>query len=105
MGPKVEALIEYFKATDHRGIICNLEDIEKAKGLVEPGGAVDTTEPQAEDLPSFYALSACPRESGGQQGDCGMVITPSGKFAVINTERIANCVIHHGKVTSGSVPA
>jgi carbamate kinase len=30
MGPKVEALIEYFKATDHRGIICNLEDIEKA---------------------------------------------------------------------------
>ncbi len=30
MGPKVEALIEFFKATDHRGIICNLEDIEKA---------------------------------------------------------------------------
>ncbi len=30
MDPKVEALIEYFKATDHRGIICNLEDIEKA---------------------------------------------------------------------------
>ncbi len=30
MGPKVEALVEYFKATDHRGIICNLEDIEKA---------------------------------------------------------------------------
>ena len=30
MGPKVEALIEYFKATDQRGIICNLEDIEKA---------------------------------------------------------------------------
>ena len=30
MGPKVEALIEFFKATDYRGIICNLEDIEKA---------------------------------------------------------------------------
>jgi carbamate kinase len=30
MGPKVEGLIEYFKATDRRGIICNLEDIEKA---------------------------------------------------------------------------
>ena len=30
MGPKVEALIEYYKATDQRGIICNLEGIEKA---------------------------------------------------------------------------
>jgi carbamate kinase len=30
MGPKVEAIIEYFKATDQRAIICNLEDIEKA---------------------------------------------------------------------------
>jgi carbamate kinase len=30
MGPKVEALIEFFKATGNRGIICDLEDIEKA---------------------------------------------------------------------------
>ena len=30
MGPKVEAIVEYFKATDRRGIICNLEDIDKA---------------------------------------------------------------------------
>jgi alanyl-tRNA synthetase len=45
----------------------------------------------------FYA------ESGGQQGDCGTVTTPSGKFAVENTERIADCIIHHGKVVSGSI--
>jgi alanyl-tRNA synthetase len=45
----------------------------------------------------FYA------ESGGQQGDCGMVMTASGKFAVENTERIADCIIHHGKVISGSI--
>ena len=30
MGPKVEAIIEFFKETGHRGIICDLEDIEKA---------------------------------------------------------------------------
>ncbi len=30
MGPKVEALIEFFKVTSNRGIICHLEDIEKA---------------------------------------------------------------------------
>jgi alanyl-tRNA synthetase len=45
----------------------------------------------------FYA------ESGGQAGDSGVIETPSGKFAVINTEQIANCVIHYGKVASGSV--
>jgi carbamate kinase len=30
MGPKVEALIEFFKATGNRGVICQLKDIEKA---------------------------------------------------------------------------
>jgi len=30
MGPKVEAITEFFKATGHRAIICHLEDIEKA---------------------------------------------------------------------------
>lgn len=30
MGPKVEAISEFFKATGNRGVICHLEDIEKA---------------------------------------------------------------------------
>jgi carbamate kinase len=30
MGPKVEAVTDFFKATGNRGIICQLEDIEKA---------------------------------------------------------------------------
>jgi carbamate kinase len=30
MGPKVEAIMQFFKATGSRGVICNLEDIEKA---------------------------------------------------------------------------
>ncbi|UCD83118.1 MAG: carbamate kinase [Desulfobacterales bacterium] len=30
MGPKVEAITEFFKETGNRGIICHLEDIEKA---------------------------------------------------------------------------
>jgi carbamate kinase len=30
MGPKVEAILQFFKSTGNRGIICNLEDIEKA---------------------------------------------------------------------------
>ena len=30
MGPKVEAIMQFLKATGNRGVICNLEDIEKA---------------------------------------------------------------------------
>ena len=30
MGPKVEAMIQFFKATGNRGVICQLDDIEKA---------------------------------------------------------------------------
>ena len=30
MGPKVEAVVDFFKATGNRGIICQLDDIEKA---------------------------------------------------------------------------
>ena len=30
MGPKIEAIVEYYKKTGNRGLICHLEDIEKA---------------------------------------------------------------------------
>jgi len=30
MGPKVEAVMQFFKATGNRGVICQLQDIEKA---------------------------------------------------------------------------
>jgi carbamate kinase len=30
MGPKVQAIVEFFRATGNRGIICHLEDIQKA---------------------------------------------------------------------------
>ena len=30
MGPKVEAIMQFFNATGNRGVICHLEDIEKA---------------------------------------------------------------------------
>jgi carbamate kinase len=29
MGPKVEAMVRFFKSTGNRGIICHLEDIKK----------------------------------------------------------------------------
>jgi len=44
----------------------------------------------------FYA------EAGGQVGDCGIIESDKARFIVENTVRIADCVIHRGKVAEGS---
>jgi len=44
----------------------------------------------------FYA------EAGGQVGDCGVIESDNAKFVVEDTAKIANCIIHRGKVVEGS---
>jgi len=56
-------------------------------GDVEVGLIVDKT--------CFYA------EAGGQVGDCGLVTADGGEFVVETTMRIANCVVHRGKIAKG----
>jgi len=41
-------------------------------------------------------------EAGGQVGDCGFIESDKARFIVENTVRIADCVIHRGKVAEGS---
>jgi alanyl-tRNA synthetase len=48
------------------------------------------------DKTCFYA------EAGGQVGDCGVIESKQGKFVVENTIKIADCVIHQGRVVEGS---
>jgi len=48
------------------------------------------------DKTCFYA------EAGGQVGDCGIIESDRGRFIVDNTTKIANCVIHQGRVVEGS---
>jgi alanyl-tRNA synthetase len=44
----------------------------------------------------FYA------EAGGQVGDCGVIESEKGRFIVESTTKIANCIIHRGRVEQGS---
>ncbi|HUW19047.1 MAG TPA: alanine--tRNA ligase [Sedimentisphaerales bacterium] len=48
------------------------------------------------DKTCFYA------EAGGQVGDCGVIESNQGRFIVEDTARIANCVIHKGRLAEGS---
>jgi alanyl-tRNA synthetase len=47
------------------------------------------------DKTPFYA------EAGGQVGDRGIIITPSGKFQVGLTMKIGNAIVHFGRVAEG----
>jgi alanyl-tRNA synthetase len=49
------------------------------------------------DKTCFYA------ESGGQVGDKGIIKSFAGQFAVEATEKVADCIIHKGKLISGTM--
>ena len=68
------------------GVFNNQGRIEKG---VEIGVVLDKT--------CFYA------EAGGQVGDCGTIESQGGRFIVENTAKIANCVIHRGRLAEGTM--
>ncbi len=49
------------------------------------------------DATPFYA------ESGGQVGEMGDITTPTGVFLVEDTQKSGQAIIHHGKVTMGTI--
>jgi alanyl-tRNA synthetase len=49
------------------------------------------------DKTCFYA------EAGGQVGDCGVIKSDRGEFIVESTAKIANCVVHRGRLAQGSL--
>jgi alanyl-tRNA synthetase len=48
------------------------------------------------DKTCFYA------EAGGQVGDCGIIQSGKARFIVEKTIKIANCIVHQGKVAEGA---
>jgi len=49
------------------------------------------------DQSNFYA------EAGGQVGDIGTITTPTGQFAVDDTQRLGDAVLHFGQLTQGTI--
>ncbi|HOL30781.1 MAG TPA: alanine--tRNA ligase [Anaerohalosphaeraceae bacterium] len=68
-------------------------------GFTTKGELTDTEHPAALvlDKTCFYA------ESGGQVGDCGIIKTEDAEFCVETTDKIADCVLHRGRLLSGSL--
>ena len=76
----------------------------KIVGFISDEGFKDKGQIEAEaevgivlDKSCFYA------EAGGQVGDYGTIESKNGKFVVENTIKIADCVLHQGKVAKGNM--
>ncbi|MCJ7692112.1 MAG: alanine--tRNA ligase, partial [Sedimentisphaerales bacterium] len=65
----------------------------RSKGSIEAGTDADVIL----DKTCFYA------EAGGQVGDCGVIEGEKGRFVVEATGKIADYVIHRGKVEKGTL--
>jgi alanyl-tRNA synthetase len=76
----------------------------KILGWIDNAGFSDAGQIQTDaevgivlDRTCFYA------EAGGQVGDSGAIEADNARFAVEGTIKIANCVVHRGRVTRGSL--
>jgi alanyl-tRNA synthetase len=91
--PSTEDLHKYKTDTCNAKVIGWID----AEGFKKEGKVpADTQVGLILDKTCFYA------EAGGQVGDCGAIVSDGSEFVVEITTRIANCVIHRGKVTKGS---
>jgi len=65
----------------------------KREGSIEGGDDVGIVL----DRTCFYA------EAGGQVGDCGVIESKGGRFIVEDTARVADCVVHRGRLVAGTL--
>jgi alanyl-tRNA synthetase len=91
--PETQDLHKYHTDQCEATIVGSIDDEGfKSKGRIEAGVQVGIVL----DKTCFYA------EAGGQVGDCGYIKSNKTQFIVENTTRIANCVVHQGKVAEGA---
>ncbi|MHC4243380.1 MAG: alanine--tRNA ligase, partial [Planctomycetota bacterium] len=91
--PRTEDVHKYNTNSCQSKVIGWLDDGGfKDQGSIEAGAEVCLILEET----CFYA------EAGGQVGDCGVIESDNAKFVVEDTAKIANCIIHRGKVVEGS---
>ena len=85
-------------AAEVKGIVAILGEEER---LCETLSVSETAEPVKLllDKTPFYG------ESGGQVGDCGEIVGPGFKFAVNDTQKDGDLVVHIGKLVEGKISA
>ncbi|RMD49717.1 MAG: alanine--tRNA ligase [Alphaproteobacteria bacterium] len=83
------------------------EDEEKAEGQIQAIVAEDGAEAEVAEAGSKVAivLNQTPfyAEAGGQVGDTGWLVAPSGKARITDTKKHAGLHVHHAEVVEGAI--
>ncbi len=82
-----------------KGIVCGQTRVDSRSVQQEPAE-------ENSNVPlSVFVLDRSPfyGESGGQVGDTGWLIGPNGRFEVRDTQRDSDLILHHGRVTEGTI--
>ncbi|TET16479.1 MAG: hypothetical protein E3J75_05295, partial [Dehalococcoidia bacterium] len=91
--PHIKPFVGYH-SLKHKSVIVSLLVSNKSVEMIQEGQEAGLI---LESTP-FYG------EMGGQAGDTGQIISPSGKFSVTNTSRVPpDIIVHQGYVTEGSL--
>jgi alanyl-tRNA synthetase len=91
--PETEDLYKYRTDQCDAAIIGFIDsDGFKDKGRIEANAQAGIVL----DKTCFYA------EAGGQVGDCGIIQSGKARFIVEKTIKIANCIVHQGKIAEGT---
>ncbi|UCC97735.1 MAG: alanine--tRNA ligase [Phycisphaerales bacterium] len=92
--PETEDLYKY-RADQCDAAIIGFIDAEgfQTKGRIGTGVQVGLVL----DKTCFYA------EAGGQVGDCGLITSGDVRFIVEGTTKIANCIVHEGRLVKGTL--
>jgi len=93
---KLPATQDYAKYSDEKTTAKVLGWID-SKGFHTKSSIPDGQAAVVLDRTCLYA------EAGGQTGDAGRIVGPKGSFVVEATERIADCVLHRGKIEKGTI--
>ena len=91
--PETEDLHKYHTDQCDAAIVGFIDsDGFKDKGQIDAGAQVGIVL----DKTCFYA------DAGGQVGDCGIIQSGKAQFIVEKTIKIANCIVHQGRVAEGA---
>jgi alanyl-tRNA synthetase len=92
--PETEDLHKYHADRCNATIVGLIDDEGfRTEGRIEAGAQAGIVL----DKTCFYA------EAGGQVGDYGVINSGDAQFIVESTTKVANCIIHHGRLAEGTL--
>ncbi len=95
-------LYDKFGATEFLGY--QTETVEGQVQAILKDGEIVSTAKAGDDVMVVLNQTAFYAESGGQEGDCGDLVSDKGlKIDITNTQKKENLFVHIGKVIAGSV--